>query len=62
MSAAEFFTQLRKKVREFKDRGSRFIGYSFNIAVVEDLKSGWDEVKKAQPKATPPLFCLPYWH
>jgi uncharacterized YigZ family protein len=41
---------------EFKDRGSKFIGYSFPIGSVNDFKLAMDRIKKEHPKATHHCF------
>ena len=57
MSDQEFYYTIEKTgVAEFKDRGSKFIAYSFPIATVEDFKQRLDEVKKEHPKATHHCF------
>jgi uncharacterized YigZ family protein len=57
MSEQEFYYTIEKTgVAEFKDRGSKFIAYSFPIAAVEDFKQRLDEVKKEHPKATHHCF------
>lgn len=40
----------------FKDRGSKFLGYSFPILSTEDVKAKINEVKKEHPKATHHCF------
>jgi len=57
MSEQEFYyTVERACVAEFKDRGSKFIGYSFPIGSVEEFKQRLEEVKKEHPKATHHCF------
>ena len=57
MSDQEFYyTVERACVAEFKDRGSKFIGYSFPIASVEEFKQRLEEVKKEHPKAVHHCF------
>ena len=41
---------------EFKDRGSKFIGYTFPIASVNEFKERLAEIKKEHPKATHHCF------
>jgi uncharacterized YigZ family protein len=41
---------------EFKDRGSKFIGYTFPIANTNDFKLRMAEIKKEHPKATHHCF------
>lgn len=40
----------------FKDRGSKFLGYSFPILSIDDIKAKINEVKKEHPKATHHCF------
>ena len=40
----------------FKDRGSKFLGYSFPIQGIDDVKAKLNEVKKEHPKATHHCF------
>jgi uncharacterized YigZ family protein len=40
----------------FKDRGSKFLGYSFPIQDIDDVKAKLNEVKKEHPKATHHCF------
>lgn len=44
-------TVLQGSVAEFKDRGSKFIAYSFPVITKEDFKNRLDELKKEHPKA-----------
>ena len=43
-------------VAEYKDRGSKFITYSFPIASIPGFKKRLEEVKKEHPKATHHCF------
>jgi uncharacterized YigZ family protein len=45
-------------IAEFKDRGSKFIGYSFPLSDAKDLKPILQKLKKDHPKAV--HFCLAY--
>jgi len=36
---------------EFKDRGSKFLSFSFPVKTIEDIKLSLQELKKAHPKA-----------
>lgn len=57
MSEQDFYYTVEKPgVAEFKDRGSKFIGYSFPINTVEEFKQRLEEVKKEHPKATHHCF------
>jgi uncharacterized YigZ family protein len=40
----------------FKDRGSKFLGYSFPINSIEEVKAKLNEVKQEHPKATHHCF------
>ncbi len=51
-----YFTIEKSSVAEFKDRGSRFIGYAFPIESVSDFKERLAEIKKEHPKATHHCF------
>lgn len=57
MSVPEFYTTIsRSSQAEFKDRGSRFIGYSFPIANIADFKKALEQIKKDHPKASHHCF------
>ena len=43
-------------VAEFKDRGSKFIGYAYPISDVNDFKEKLAHIKKEHPKATHHCF------
>ncbi len=45
-------------VAEFKDRGSKFLAYSFPLSASKDLKPILQKLKKEHPKAA--HFCLAY--
>ncbi|HVS96337.1 MAG TPA: YigZ family protein [Puia sp.] len=51
-----YYTIDRTASAEFKDRGSRFIGYSWPSASVETCKTQLAELKKLHPKATHHCF------
>ena len=51
-----FYTIEKEATAEFKDRGSKFIGYIFPISSVEGFKERLNEVKKLHPKATHHCF------
>ena len=51
-----YFTIEKDATAEFKDRGSKFIGYAFPIVSVEGFKEKLNEVKKLHPKATHHCF------
>lgn len=57
MTDQDFFTTVAKSgMAEFKDRGSKFIGYVFPVTSVEEFKERLNEVKKEHPKATHHCF------
>ncbi|GEP91933.1 uncharacterized protein, YigZ family [Chitinophaga terrae (ex Kim and Jung 2007)] len=47
-----YFTIDKTAVAEFKDRGSKFLGYVFPVKSTDDVKACLGEVKKEHPKAT----------
>jgi len=51
-----YFTIEKPSVAEYKDRGSRFIGYVYNIETVNDFKERLADIKKEHPKATHHCF------
>src|ERR1700754_4997070 len=51
-----FYTIDRTATAEYKDRGSRFIGYTLPIDSIEDFKKRLEEIKKEHPKATHHCF------
>ena len=57
MSDPEFFYTIDKTVTaEYKDRGSKFIAYTYPIQSVEDFKKSLEAIKKEHPKATHHCF------
>lgn len=57
MTEQEFYYTIEKEaVAEFKDRGSKFIGYACPIKNVEGFKDRLNEIKKEHPKATHHCF------
>ena len=46
-----YFTIEKPSVAEYKDRGSRFIGYVYNIETINDFKERLANIKKEHPKA-----------
>ena len=57
MTDPDFYTTIAKSGKaEFKDRGSKFIGYVFPVASTEEFKDRLNEVKKEHPKATHHCF------
>ena len=55
-SPSHYYTIGKPSVAEFKERGSRFIGYVFPIADVNEFKQRLAKVKKEHPKATHHCF------
>jgi len=51
-----YFTIEKPSVAEYKDRGSRFIGYVYNIETINDFKDRLADIKKEHPKATHHCF------
>ncbi|HEY6505402.1 MAG TPA: YigZ family protein [Chitinophagaceae bacterium] len=57
MSGPDYYNTIEKpSVAEFKDRGSKFIAYTFPIADINEFKEKLAEVKKEHPKATHHCF------
>jgi uncharacterized YigZ family protein len=57
MTEQEFYYTIEKEaVAEFKDRGSKFIGYACPIKSVEEFKDRLNDIKKEHPKATHHCF------
>ena len=57
MDNKTFYTTIEKSgTAEFRDRGSRFIGYAFPVASVEQFKKELEQIKKEHPKATHHCF------
>ncbi len=53
---SHYYTIEKPSVAEFKERGSKFIGYAFPIADVAEFKLRLAEIKKEHPKATHHCF------
>ena len=51
-----YYTIEKSAVAEFKDRGSKFIGYACPVKNVEEFKDRLNEIKKEHPKATHHCF------
>lgn len=51
-----YYTVEKRAVAEFKDRGSKFIGYALPVKNVEEFKDRLNEIKKEHPKATHHCF------
>jgi len=57
MTEQEFYYTIEKEaVAEFRDRGSRFIGYACPIKSVEEFRDRLNEIKKEHPRATHHCF------
>jgi len=57
MNDPEFFYTIdRTSTAEFKDRGSRFIAYTFPVQSTDDFKRNLEAIKKEHPKATHHCF------
>ncbi len=57
MSEADFYYTIEQPaVAEYKDRGSKFIGYLFPVDTVEAFKERLNEIKKEHPKASHHCF------
>ncbi|HEX5152087.1 MAG TPA: YigZ family protein [Parafilimonas sp.] len=55
--SAEFYNTIEKpSTAEFKDRGSRFLGFAFPIKDIEDFKLYRAQLKKDHPKANHHCF------
>src|SRR5258708_24927149 len=51
-----YYTVAKSGKAEFKDRGSKFIGYVYPIASAEEFRDRLNDVKKEHPKATHHCF------
>lgn len=58
MTATHYNTLQREATTEYKDRGSRFIAYSFPVTNISDFKNRLTEIKKEHPKAS--HYCFAY--
>jgi uncharacterized YigZ family protein len=57
MTKGDFYYTIEKEATaEFKDRGSRFIGYAIPVSSVEEFKEKLNGIKKLHPKATHHCF------
>jgi uncharacterized YigZ family protein len=57
MENKTYYTTIEKKgMAEFRDRGSRFIGYAFPLGSTEQFKDELELIKKEHPKATHHCF------
>jgi uncharacterized YigZ family protein len=53
-----YFSIETKAVAEFKDRGSKFLAYSFPVKTTNEFKNHLQELKKEHPKAV--HYCFAY--
>jgi uncharacterized YigZ family protein len=53
-----YITIEQPSVAEFKDKGSKFIGFAFPVTAINDFKERLAAVKKEHPKAT--HYCFAY--
>jgi uncharacterized YigZ family protein len=57
MTDLEFFYTIEKSTSaEFKDRGSKFIAYTYPVQSVDEFKKCMEGIKKEHPKATHHCF------
>jgi len=57
MAEQDFYYTIEKEATaEFKDRGSKFIGYAIPVSSVADFSEKLKELKKLHPKATHHCF------
>jgi uncharacterized YigZ family protein len=56
MSHYTYFTIVKEGVSDFRDRGSKFFGYAYPVASVEEAKATLQQIKKQHPKATHHCF------
>lgn len=56
MTPDYYFTIQQPATAEFRDRGSKFIGYAFPVTDIVDFKEKLAAVKKEHPKATHHCF------
>jgi len=57
MPQLEFYNTIEKPgIAEYRDRGSKFISYSFPITSINDFKYRMEGIKKEHPKATHHCF------
>lgn len=58
MSNDSYYTIERSAVAEYKDRGSKFIAYTFPIQTINEFKEKLTTIKKEHPKAS--HYCFAY--
>ena len=57
MKEKEFYYTIEKSgIAEYKDRGSKFIAYTYPITTIAEFKLKMDEIRKEHPKATHHCF------
>ncbi len=56
MNSDNFYTIEQESVAEYKDRGSKFLGFAFPIQSVEDFKKRLKAIKDEHPKAAHHCF------
>lgn len=63
MSEPGFYRTIEKETfAEYKDRGSKFIAYTFPIKSADDFKTHLQKIKKAHPKAVHHCFAYKIGH
>ena len=55
-NADHYFTIEKPSMAEFKDRGSKFLGYAFPVTSAENFKQYLQDLKKEHPKAVHHCF------
>jgi uncharacterized YigZ family protein len=58
MTPDTFFTIEKPSQAEFKDRGSKFIAYTFPLTSIDEFKTTLPAIKKEHPKAS--HYCFAY--
>jgi uncharacterized YigZ family protein len=56
MNPDHYYTIEKESTAEFKDRGSKFIGYAFPVTTINECKEKLAVIKKEHPKATHHCF------
>jgi putative IMPACT (imprinted ancient) family translation regulator len=54
-----YLTINQTAMAEYKDRGSKFMGYAFAINNADDFKTALKKNKRTAPKGKSFLLCLP---
>lgn len=53
----DYYTTIEQNgIAEFKDKGSKFIGYAFGINTIDDFKKALKKIKELHPKANHHCF------